>query len=111
MAHDQAKVREIYCILLGCKGEIDILMCKKWAPIHDINLKVNLPEKRLDNSDLYYKTKSFKHIYDSKKCLGPFRVMATAKTTKKLSKYLENLIKKLLGCVMDMLYESYGAPK
>ena len=32
--------RELYCIYLGCKGEIDILVCKKCPPpINDLNLK------------------------------------------------------------------------
>ena len=33
---------------LGCKGEIDILVCKKWPSIYDLSLTVALLGKRLD---------------------------------------------------------------
>ena len=38
--------RELYCIYLGCKGEIDILVCKKWPSIYDLDLKVAQLEER-----------------------------------------------------------------
>ena len=41
----EAEVRELYYIYLGCNGDIDILICKKWLPTYDLNLEVALLEK------------------------------------------------------------------
>ena len=53
VSHTEVNIRELYYSYLSCKGEIDILVCKRCPPIYDLNLKVNLLEKRLDSPDIY----------------------------------------------------------
>ena len=48
-----SKLIETY-INLGCKREIDSSVCKKLPSINDVNLKVALPEKRLDSPVIDY---------------------------------------------------------
>ena len=48
----EVKVWQLYCIYLGCKGQIDILIRKRWPPFYDLNLKAALLEKGLSNPAL-----------------------------------------------------------